>query len=116
MSLIPNVDDPTQGQTLKMIESYLRAVEEGSKVAIRDTHGGILMFQIAVVTGMKPRSGRLYTDKSGGTGGAAWYMKTGKNCYHPTGQSRLFIPTIEVRNFLQNHPAGILKYDNHAPE
>lgn len=116
MSPLPKLDDPTHGQTLKVIESYLRAVVEGSEVAIRNTHGGILMFQIAIAIGTKPQSGRLYTDTAGGMGGSAWYMKTGKNCFYPTGQSRLFVPTMQVQTFLRDHPSGILSYVTHTPE
>ena len=109
------VDDPSRGQTLAQIEAYLRGVEEGDEVAIRNTHSGILEYRIATVTGTKPRAGRLYTDQAGGYGGTAWYMKSGKNCFYPGGQSRLFVPTNNVRAFAANRPL-VLTYNTHTPE
>lgn len=109
-------DDPTEGQTLEAIEKYLRDVQENDDVAIRNTHGGILSFKIAKVTGTKPSSGRLYTDSAGLSGGTAWYMKHGKNAFHPTGQARLFIPTDEVRAFIGANPIGVMTYKTHTPE
>lgn len=111
-----DVVDPSYGQSLNEIESFLRKATEATTVAIRNTQGGILVFHLAEVTGSNPRSGRLYTDKAGGWGGSAWYMKSGKNCRHPSGQSRLFIPTPEVRSFLEKNPTGVLCYNTHTPE
>lgn len=108
-------DDPAEGQTLEAIEKYLRNAQENDEVAIRNTHGGILSFKIAKVTGTKPSSGRLYTDTSGLTGGTAWYMKHGKNAFHPTGQSRLFVPTEKVRSFIENNPTGVMTYKTYTP-
>lgn len=109
-------DDPTGDQMLAIIEKYLRATEVDDEVAIRNTHGGILTFQLATVIGLNPEKGRLYTDRPGESGGTSWYIRTGKNTFHPTGQSRLFIPTDAVRAFLQNHPLGLLTYTTHNPE
>ena len=74
-------------------------------MAIRNTQNSTLEYKIVEVTGNK--AGRLYTDQSAGWGGgAAWFMKSGKNCRHPTGQSTLVIPTDEVRAFAEKYPRG----------
>ena len=109
-------DDPAEGQTLEEIEKYLRNVQENDEVAIRDTHGGILSFKIAKVTGTKPSSGRLYTDAVGMTGGRAWYMRHGKNTFHPTGQSRLFMVTDAVKAFIDANPNGVMTYKTYTPD
>ncbi|QDG74390.1 hypothetical protein [Labrenzia sp. PHM005] len=116
MDAITKTDDPTEGQTLQKIEAYLRGVQADDEVVIRNTHGGILTFEIAKVTGTKPSSGRLYTDLSGGYGGCAWYMKSGKNTYYPGGQSQLFIPTDAIREFMNEHPTGMWTYKTYSPE
>lgn len=97
--------DPSKDQTLDQIEAYLRSREVGDTVAIRSTQNHMLEFKLAEVTGIK--RGRLYTEKAGGTGGLAWYAKSGKNCFHPKGQSMLVIPTDEVRAFIEKHPRGL---------
>jgi hypothetical protein len=108
--------DPTVGQSLSEITAYFRAALPETEVAIRNTQGGILAFLIAKVVDTKPRVGRIYTDKSGLMGGNAWYAKSGKSCLHPTGQSRLFIPTDAVRAFLAAYPHGLMTYNTYTPE
>ena len=98
--------DPSAEQVTLEIEQFLRATQEGDDVAIRNTHGGILLFQIAKVTNTNPSLGRLYTNKAGFSGGSAWFMKSGKNCYYPGGQSTLIMPTQDVRRFIEDHPQG----------
>ena len=98
--------DPSAMQEAMEIEQFLRATKEDDEVAIRNTHGGVLMFHITKVTGKKPSSGRLYTDKTGLYAGPGWFMRSGKNCRHPTGQTNLVIPTPEVLQFIEEHPQG----------
>ncbi len=71
----PETKDPSTEQLAIDVETYLRAAKEGDEVAIRNTHGNTLLFQIAKVTDTNPRSGRLYTSKAGFSGGSAWFMK-----------------------------------------
>jgi hypothetical protein len=99
--------DPSMGQTLADIETFLRSAGHETEVAIRNTHAGRREYVIAKVTGSNARAGRVYTNKSGASGGTAWYMKSGKNCFHPKGQSRLFIPTDEIRAFIAGFPQGV---------
>jgi hypothetical protein len=98
-------NDPSRDQTPDQIEGYLRSREVGDTVAIRSTQNHMLDFHVAEVTGIK--RGRLYTDNAGSTGGLAWHLKSGKNCFHPKGQSTLVIPTDAVRAFIERHPRGL---------
>ena len=102
--------DPSSEQLASAIEKYLRAAKEGDNVAIRNTHGGTLLFQIAKVTDTNPRLGRLYTNEAGFSGGSAWFMKSGKNCFYPGGQSTLVMPTQDVCRFVEDHPRGCSLY------
>jgi hypothetical protein len=97
--------DPSKPQTADQIEAYLRGCKVGDRVPIRNTQNHTLEFKIVEVMGIAP--GRLYTNQSPGWGGgAAWFLRSGKNCRHPTGQSKLVIPTDEVRAFAEKHPRG----------
>ena len=58
--------------------------------------------------------------KAGHTGGKAFHSKSGKNCYHPTGQTRLVVPTPEVLKWAEEHPRGafgftIYRREEHGP-
>tara|TARA_B100001123_G_scaffold285250_2_gene317922 strand:+ start:641 stop:988 length:348 start_codon:yes stop_codon:yes gene_type:complete len=96
----PFYEDPAAGQSSEEIEAFLRSREVGDEVAIHNPQGGsnLLNIKIATVTEVRPR-GRLWTDKSADYGDNRWYVKTGKNCGAPTGQSRLKIPTDEVKRY-----------------
>lgn len=115
MSILDKITDPATGQSLADIEAFLRSGEPGADVAIRNTHVGILEFVIVQIESVNPKSGRLYTNKPGKLGGAAWYMTSGKSCMHPKGQSRLFIPTDAIRDYVATHPAGTLSYAVYTP-
>ena len=115
MAFLDKVTDPATGQSLADIEQHLRSCAAGDLIAIRDTQGGMLTYKITEVTGTSPR-GRLYTRHAGGSGGASWYMKHGKNAFHPKGQTRLFILTDAIRDYIVKHPNGALTYDIHVPD
>lgn len=104
----PKIEDPATGQGLAEIEEYLRSVNPGDEVAIRNSQGGFLQYRITVVTSARPGKGRLYTQHAAAYGGVAWYMKSGRNCYSPNGQSQLFIPTDAIRDYIAAHkiPVG----------
>jgi hypothetical protein len=74
------VADPTEDQTELTIGRFLKVVQIGDEVAIRETHGG------------------LYTQAQGYAGNS-WYVRTGRSCWYPTGQSHLVEPTPAVRAF-----------------
>ena len=99
----PFYEDPAKDQSPEEIEKFMRSLKEGDEVAIHNAQGGggLLSIHIAKVSEVRPR-GRLWTDRSGDFGADnRWFMKSGKNCGAPTGQSRLVIPTDEVRRYAQ---------------
>ena len=100
MTRAPFYVDPASGQSPEEIEAFLRSRQVGDEVAIHNPQGGLnlLEIKIARVTEVRPR-GRLWTDASAAYGDNRWFMKSGKNCGAPTGQSRLVIPTDEVRRY-----------------
>jgi len=63
----------------------------------------LLHYRITVVTSASPGKGRLYTQHAAAYGGGAWYMKSGRNCYSPNGQSQLFIPSDAIRDYIAAH-------------
>ena len=85
---------PCHGQTAQSVEAWLREhIAEGIQVAIRNTQGGRISYKTATV--VRLARGRFTLDRAGETGGASFYY-SGKNCFHPKGQTRLVIPTPEV--------------------
>lgn len=98
----PFYTDPAADQTPEEIEAFLRSRKEGDEVAIHNPQGGpnMLTIKIAVVTEVRPR-GRIWTDKAADYGDNRWFVKSGTNCGSPTGQSRLVIPTEEVRRYAE---------------
>jgi len=99
--------DPASGQSEATISAFLRNCVEGDEVAIRHTQGYGLRVVITKITGTNPKAGRIYTATPGGAGGGlAWYLKSGKNCFHPKGQSRLIEPTPAAREFAADFKSG----------
>lgn len=90
---------PCDSQTPEEIEAYYRNVEVGSPACVRETHGGILNYYLTEVEGLNPKRGRVYLKVHGG-----FYAKSGKNCFEPTGQCRLVIPTDAVREHAATYP------------
>lgn len=85
---------PCHGQTQESVEAWLRAnAQPGCQVVIRSTQGGLLEYKLATVEAVA--KGRIRLDKGGGAGGVSFYF-TGKNCFHPKGQTRLVEPTPEA--------------------
>jgi hypothetical protein len=91
-------EDPSAGQTPAEIETYYRNAKEGDPALIRYTYGSAAMlgFIPTTITGTNPKLGRVYTAEEAPFGGKAWYAKSGKNCYSPTGQARLVVPTPQL--------------------
>lgn len=104
MTQKPFYEDPAGNQTPEEIEAFLRSRVVGDEVAIHNPQGGpgLLSIELARVTEVRPR-GRLWTDKFASFGDNRWFMKSGKNCGAPTGQSRLVMPTKEVRRYATEH-------------
>jgi hypothetical protein len=89
-----------------MIAEYLRGCAKGDPVAIRNAQGIGVRYVITTVTDITPGKGRLYTAVEPERGGRAWYLKTGRNCFHPKGKSWLVVPTAAVREFARLYPTG----------
>lgn len=99
---------PCYGQTADDIESWLRQnVQVGTTVAVRNTQAGLLHYVPAKVVRLSKGRFEIQQDMNFGlgTGGSSFYY-TGKNCWHPKGQTRLVIPTSEVQ--LAFGPPGAL--------
>jgi hypothetical protein len=61
------------------------------------TYGNAAMLGFIPTTiTVNPKLGRVYTAEEAPFGGKAWYAKSGKNCYSPTGQARLVVPTPQL--------------------
>jgi hypothetical protein len=56
---------------------------------------------ITEIEGRNPRTGRVYVKGFG-----AFYMKSGKNCFHPKGQTTVVLPTEPVRQWAAANPSG----------
>jgi len=105
--------DPLASQSEAEIESHLRALQPGDEVAICSDVAGFLKFEIVEVDGVNAGAGRFYTKQhSYAWGGAAWYMKSGRNCHAPGGKARACIPTAEVRAFANLYPQGRHAFDD----
>ncbi|MET2825736.1 hypothetical protein [Mesorhizobium shangrilense] len=96
---------PCAHQTEKEIEKYYRSTPEGSVAVVRRTHGGILTYEVATFGLRRTSSGRINVGNSGD-----FYMKSGKNCWEPTGQTGLVVPTNEVMAWAKDHPSGEMGY------
>jgi hypothetical protein len=73
----------------------------GDRAVVRQTHSGMLRYDITAIEDVNPKRGRVYVRPHG-----AFYMKHGKNCRHPTGQTTLVVPTDAVLAWALDHPQG----------
>lgn len=101
---------PCSGQTSAEIAAYYRNAAIGARAVVRQTHGGLLQYKITEIERQNLAIGRVYVRDHG-----AFYTKHGKNCFHPTGQTRLVVPTESVRAFAAKHPNGEFGYDTRLP-
>lgn len=96
---------PCADQTEAEIENYYRNEPEGAVAVVRCTHGGILIYEVTTFGLRRTRSGRINVGNSGD-----FYMKSGKNCFEPTGQTRLVVPTDAVIAWATEHSRGAVGY------
>jgi hypothetical protein len=98
--------DPSADQTRVQIADYYREAKEGDPAVIRETYAGRLWFIVTTVTNSNPKSGRVYLKDTPQSGYAnnGFYMKSGKSCFAPTGQSSIVMPTPEVLEHAAKHP------------
>ena len=101
-------DDPSAEQTDDQVRDYYMNAKAGDAAAIRQTQFHTLIFTITEIDRINEKIGRLYVKQGATWGGAAYYRKTGKRCFAPTGQTTLVIPTDDVKEFAAMHPHGKL--------
>tara|TARA_B110000971_G_C19988994_1_gene491018 strand:- start:258 stop:596 length:339 start_codon:yes stop_codon:yes gene_type:complete len=85
---------PCTGQTREEIEAWIRKNEAiGLEVVIRSCYGGFYTYKQASIERIG-KNGQLTLSQGGsfGSGGANFY-RSGTNCFHPHGQTKLVIPT-----------------------
>lgn len=102
---------PCALQTEQEIEAYYRNAVSGDVAVVRETQYNMLVYKVTDVEGTNPQSGRTYIRQHG-----AFYMKSGKNCFHPKGQTSLVVPTPEVLRWAEEHPQGEFGYVTFTPE
>lgn len=96
---------PCIDQTEQDIEAYYRHAEVGQVAVVRHTQGGVLQYRVYEIEGTNPSRGRVSVRQAG-----AFYMKHGRNCFHPKGQTTLVVPTAAVLAWAKEHPQGDLGY------
>ena len=84
---------PCDGQTREEIEAWIRENETiGLQVVIRSCYGGFYNYKLAEIERIGKR-GQITLNKAGDSGGGANFYRSGKNCFHPKGQTKLVMPT-----------------------
>lgn len=100
---------PYTDQTEQGIEEWLRTnVTVGTHVAIRHTQYGLLSYERGIVTRLGKGRFEVATQRRDGSfaeSGESFYF-SGKNCWHPKGQTRLVIPTEAVLDACEQCRAG----------
>jgi hypothetical protein len=90
---------PCADQTPEDIERWLREYAKvGAEIVIRETQFGLLSYRRAVVVRVGKGRFEMAPVRRDGThdeSGDTFYY-SGKNCWHPKGQTRLVIPTEGV--------------------
>lgn len=97
----PRPVSPCIDQTEHDISAYYKSAGAGNQAVVRQTQGHILLYTVTAVEGTNPKAGRVYIQGFG-----AFYAKSGKNCFHPKGQTTLVVPTAEVLEWAAAHPRG----------
>ena len=89
---------PCYGQTEEQIKEWMKKnVNVGTVVIVRNTQAGLIQYAKAAV--VRLGHGRFEVDTLGPgnlSAGGKTFFYSGKNCFHPKGQTRLVIPTDEV--------------------
>lgn len=94
-----DLTSPCFQQDDESVVAWLRAnVRPGCEVVVRRSQGGLLSYTAGKVVRLgrgRFEVGERARDGVYGASGEAFYY-SGKNCWHPKGQTRLVIPTPEV--------------------
>ena len=97
----PRPLSPCVDQTETDVAAFYRSASAGDHAVVRHTQGGRLVYEVREIEDTNPERGRVFVRGSG-----AFYAKSGKNCFHPKGQTRLVVPTPEVLAWALEHPQG----------
>jgi hypothetical protein len=91
-------DTMAERERVASLERYLRQSSKGDDVVIRAGWGLHVIYILAKIDRTDPKLGRIYTDQPGrgASQGTAFYMKSGRSCDHPKGQTWLLEPTEEI--------------------
>ncbi|MCF8476496.1 MAG: hypothetical protein K9G60_05670 [Pseudolabrys sp.] len=99
------VTDPSSSQTPDDISAYYQNADIGDPAVIKQTQFGFLRFKVTEIDNINPKNGRLYLKEGASDwGGSAYYRKSGKSCYAPTGQTSLVVPTTELLDWIKANP------------
>ncbi|NEZ03073.1 hypothetical protein G4Y73_02785 [Wenzhouxiangella sp. XN201] len=97
-------DHPYFGWTEEAIKQYIidKPLAQGDLMMIYNGYGGRHHYQLARVQNTcVGAQKRVVLTKSAWFGGPVFY-RTGKNCYAPTGQSRMLPPVSELMQYLKD--------------
>lgn len=95
---------PCAGQTAEEIAAYYRSAKVGAVAVVRKTQYHLVKYDVTEVEDTNPARGRTYI-----RGAGAFYMESGKNCFHPKGQTTLVVPTPQILAWADANPHG--KFD-----
>lgn len=107
----PTKLSPCAYQSEEDIAAYYRNAKVGDVAVVRQTQHYTLVYKVEQIEGANPRAGRVYVSQYG-----AFYMKHGRNCFHPKGQTTLVVPTVEVLKWASEHPDGEYLVSVYPPE
>lgn len=105
---LPKGADPYFGWTEDKTKSYIddRPLAVGDQMLIVNQQGGLEEYVLAnVVNPSSGRQRRVILDASAAWGGSSFY-RSGKNCFSPTGKSRMIPPVKEVVDKIKETPTG----------
>ncbi|WNL48338.1 hypothetical protein RKE25_22665 (plasmid) [Dyella sp. BiH032] len=89
---------PLFGWTEEKVKEYIieKPLDVGEVMTILSTHGGITHYRLARVEAVNVgKQRRVVLSRAGSSGGTAFH-RSGKNCFMPTGQSRMLPPLAEL--------------------
>lgn len=89
---------PHFGWTEEKVKAYVieKPLAVGDHMTVVNTHGGITTYLFARVEAVNVgKQRRVVLSRAGFSGGTAFH-RSGKNCFMPTGQSRMLPPLAEL--------------------
>jgi hypothetical protein len=97
----PRPLSPCAGQTEEERKAYYQRAPIGSAAVVRRLQSQVLYYFCTEIESRSPSTGRVYLRNAG-----SFFMKSGKNCFEPTGQKRLVNPTEAVLAWARENPRG----------